>query len=223
MQPRPHRSDRAADDAGRGRVADLVQLAEHDDFAIRRRQRLDGRTHRIDGFDARGIVEHRRGIGRELVGQALVFTARPQPLHGQVARDPQEIPRDGAPERVLPRGLPEDREERLLDDVVARVRTAEVDGVAVNRPLVARKQLGKGGFVASARPFEQSGIVHLTHVVPGAGEKFHNLVFCELGIAARGSWRRQKKAQCDQVPKRGTTKRSRPGGACMTNTTGSSR
>ena len=90
------------------------------------------------------------------VAEALVLASRSEPLHGQVARDAEEISRDRAPERVVPRGLPEDHQERLLDDVVAGVRAAHVDGIAVDGALVARKQLGKGVFIPPARPLEQS-------------------------------------------------------------------
>ena len=72
VQARAHGADRTPDDRRGIGIAHLLQFAEHDDLAIRRRESGDRRSHRVDRFRPRQAVEHASSLGDPYLARALL-------------------------------------------------------------------------------------------------------------------------------------------------------
>src|SRR5262245_17497694 len=86
-------------------------------------------------------------------------------------RDTDEIAGGAAGGSVLSCVLPQDRQERFLNNVVRDVRSAHIRGVPEDLSLVTAEQLRECRLVADSRPCEQARIVHLNNAVPDGRAK----------------------------------------------------
>src|SRR5262249_30264101 len=117
MQARANSADRALQDCRGGGVVEVVQLAEHDRFAINRRQRCDRGADALRGLGAAQVVKRAVSWGLEAGGRVDVLverragSERGDALQDLTARDAEQIGADGTARRVVLLQLPEQGEK----------------------------------------------------------------------------------------------------------------
>src|SRR5687767_13096239 len=146
MQPRSNRANRTLHDPGSRLIAHLLELAERDDFAIRRRQRGDRGANGRNRLGARQTVEHVRLLHGDRVqlpvdipGQSLVIS-RSKSLQHKMPRDPEKIVANGSARRVVLVRAAQYRQERLLHYIVGGVGSAHMRRVSEDRAFMTGKQ-----------------------------------------------------------------------------------
>jgi len=152
----------------RGRdVIQIVQLAEHNCFAVRRRQRGDRLAHARGRLGARQMLEWIAVHGWTVHAVERILVADVVKLLQYLApRDSKEVGLHSAARRVESLQLPQKGEEDFLDDVFGqgRVTTPHMDCVAKHRRFVPLEKRGEGRFLPLPDALDEPEVIHLVSI-----------------------------------------------------------
>ena len=154
-------------------VGHLLQIAEHDRFAIANGQRQDRLAQRVDALGSRQVPE-RVDFNHQHLVEAIVVLARvavTERLKGPVPLDPPPhvVPGDAAqprgdrrPGRVVAPGVAHDGQEHILRDVLGdRRRRRHVEREPVDPALTAAEELREGLGIAGRHAAHQLAVLKL--------------------------------------------------------------
>src|SRR5262249_8976815 len=147
VQSRFHGADLGIDGAGNLFERQLFVLEQEERLSLERRQRLNGLRHQLRGLPRRGV--DRRG-GKAFLVERIPALLGPPLLPRQVACDGEQEWPHGRPRRVVSVGMPQQRQEAFLHDVLGGSRrTGHAPSKAVDHIFVvsiggANLRLGHG-------------------------------------------------------------------------------
>ena len=149
MQTRAHGANRAANCRRRVEIAQLVEVAQYNGFAISHRQRDDGAPQRLDVTSSFDIADRICVDGQRTVARRRLILERERwPDRARaadvIAGDAEEPEASGRLSRPVPYGAVHDGDERFVDDVFGGGRrTAHVRGKPADGGAMAAIELGK--------------------------------------------------------------------------------